>query len=185
MKFERFSGPGSTPSRRRFWDQIYDYVAASRKLAGRNVSVSEHDDAGSVIDVADSLSKRHPAPTPPSSVCCPDESLTMEVTFTGIVACSPLEDISLNGTFTLTRPDIFTTWTGTGGEFFYPDFGVFPTELTLQCSGLGLTVQYSSPDTGFVFFINSEAPIVNPTPNQLPPCSDPGGTGGTMSWVCE
>ncbi len=49
-----FTGPGSTPSRRRFWDQVTDSVNASRKIAGRFVTVDEYPGKGSVINVPDS-----------------------------------------------------------------------------------------------------------------------------------
>jgi len=50
LKLSKFSGPGSTPSRRRFWDNIANAVASCRKLPGKNVSVTEYD-SGSLIDV--------------------------------------------------------------------------------------------------------------------------------------
>lgn len=60
MNLKPFTGPGSTPSRRRFWDQVTNAVIASRKVAGRNVSVDEHPGKGSVINIADTSSSRHP-----------------------------------------------------------------------------------------------------------------------------
>ncbi len=51
MNLESFTGEGSTPSRRRFWDQVTDAVLASQKVAGRNVSVDEHPGKGTVINV--------------------------------------------------------------------------------------------------------------------------------------
>lgn len=56
MNIERFTGPGSTPSRRRFWDDAMSVVHASRKLPGTNVKVLE-DPTGSVISVPDSRKK--------------------------------------------------------------------------------------------------------------------------------
>ncbi len=51
MNLESFTGPGSTPSRRRFWDKVTAAVIASQKVAGDNVSVDEHQSAGTVINV--------------------------------------------------------------------------------------------------------------------------------------
>ncbi len=51
MNLESFTGSGSTPSRRRFWDKVTAYVIASQKVAGKNVSVSEHQGAGTLINV--------------------------------------------------------------------------------------------------------------------------------------
>ncbi len=53
-----FTGPGSTPSRRRFWDQVTDAVEASRKLSGRFVTVDEHKGSGTVINISDSSTRR-------------------------------------------------------------------------------------------------------------------------------
>ncbi len=68
-----FTGPGSTPSRRRFWDQVTAAVNASRKIAGRHVTVSEHEGKGTLVNV-DDTSLRRP---PPSGVCI--ESITLEI----------------------------------------------------------------------------------------------------------
>ncbi len=51
MNLESFTGPGSTPSRRRFWDKVTQAVLDSQKRAGDNVSVDEHQGAGTVINV--------------------------------------------------------------------------------------------------------------------------------------
>ncbi len=71
MNLAPFTGPGSTPSRRRFWDQVTQAVIASQKVAGRFVTVDEHPGKGSVINVANTSSRR---PTPPvtSGACCID-----------------------------------------------------------------------------------------------------------------
>ncbi len=53
-----FTGPGSTPSRRRFWDQVTEAVNASRKIAGRHVTVSEHEGKGTLINVDDTSARR-------------------------------------------------------------------------------------------------------------------------------
>jgi len=60
MNLDPFTGSGSTPSRRRFWNQARNAVLASRKVAGRNVTVDEHPGKGTVINVADTSTRRHP-----------------------------------------------------------------------------------------------------------------------------
>ncbi len=51
MNLEPFTGPGSTPSRRRFWDKVTAYVIASQKVAGENVTVAEHQGAATIINI--------------------------------------------------------------------------------------------------------------------------------------
>ncbi len=50
MNLAKFTGSGSTPSRRRFWDQVADVVIASQKVEGKNVSVDERQ-GGTVINI--------------------------------------------------------------------------------------------------------------------------------------
>ncbi len=71
MNLKPFTGPGSTPSRRRFWDQVTQSVIASRKVAGRHVTVDEHIGKGTVINVDDTSSRR-PPPIGPTGACCID-----------------------------------------------------------------------------------------------------------------
>jgi hypothetical protein len=71
MNLDRFSGAGSTPSRRRFWDKVQEAVMASRKVEGRHVTIDEHPGAGSVINVDDTSTRR---PTDGSvGACCYDD----------------------------------------------------------------------------------------------------------------
>ncbi len=70
MNLESFSGPGSTPSRRRFWDQVTQAVLASQKLAGKNVTVSEHQSAGTLINVVGGRGRA-------SGACCVDDVCSM------------------------------------------------------------------------------------------------------------
>lgn len=51
LNISKFTGPGSTPSRRRFWDSVVELVASEEKLPGDNVVVTEHQGYGSLIDV--------------------------------------------------------------------------------------------------------------------------------------
>jgi hypothetical protein len=64
MSLEPFHGPGSTPSRRRFWNEARNAVLALRKKAGRNVTVDEHPGKGSVINVDESARTRKQQPSP-------------------------------------------------------------------------------------------------------------------------
>ncbi len=80
MNLEPFTGPGSTPSRRRFWDKVTAYVIASQKVAGKNVSVSEHQAMGTLVNVT-----RGRGVT--TGACCDDEgncTITTEEECTGI-----------------------------------------------------------------------------------------------------
>src|SRR5258708_23048010 len=61
VTFDPFTGPGSTPARRRFWDNVMIAAHASRKLPGQNVKVYE-DPTGSVISVPDSRKKGSECP---------------------------------------------------------------------------------------------------------------------------
>ncbi len=106
MNLAPFKGPGSTPSRRRFWDEVTNAVNASQKVAGRFVTVDEFPGKGSVINVADTSVRRS------GVLNCPSGD-TITVTFSGVVSCGCLTDGSqsytgtdlggINAAFTLTR----------------------------------------------------------------------------------
>lgn len=109
MDLEKFTGGGSTPSRRRFWDQAAQSVMSLQKIGGRNVTVDEHPGKGSVINIADTSARRAgPGPV----LNCPTGD-TITVTFSDIVSCGCLTDGTLsymgtdlggiNAPFTLTR----------------------------------------------------------------------------------
>jgi len=51
MNVEKFSGPGSTPARRKFWNAVTDQVTALTKKEGKNVTVDEVYGEHSVINV--------------------------------------------------------------------------------------------------------------------------------------
>ncbi len=70
MNLESFTGPGSTPNRRRLWDKITAAVNASQKVQGENVSVEEHQGMGTLIDVP--LTNRRPTPSGTTGGCCID-----------------------------------------------------------------------------------------------------------------
>ncbi len=80
MNLDSFTGPGSTPSRRRFWDKVTQAVNASQKVAGRNVSVSEHQGMGTLINVI-----RGRGVTPPGCPC---------IVFTDVEFCCSSDDPS-------------------------------------------------------------------------------------------
>ncbi len=52
MNLDKFTGSGSTPSRRAFWDTVAQVVIASKKVEGDNVSIDEHQGQGSIINVS-------------------------------------------------------------------------------------------------------------------------------------
>lgn len=58
MKFDPFTGPGSTPARRRFWNEARAAVLSLRKAGGRNVTVDEHEGQGTFINIADTSARR-------------------------------------------------------------------------------------------------------------------------------
>ncbi len=108
MNLKSFTGPGSTPSRRRFWDKVTQAVIASQKVAGRFVTTDEHPGKGTVINVADN---RRPTPSGECPSCPSEESITVEFTGVDICAgCIVTDDFTgnfvinsgtLNGTFEL------------------------------------------------------------------------------------
>jgi hypothetical protein len=60
MSLDPFEGSGSTPLRRKFWNEARNAVLSLRKVAGRNVTVDEHPGKGTVINISDTSSRRHP-----------------------------------------------------------------------------------------------------------------------------
>lgn len=73
MNLEKFTGPGSTPSRRRFWNNARDTVISLQKVAGRNVSTDEHPGEGTVINIA----RDGGGPPTPTGACCTDGDCTV------------------------------------------------------------------------------------------------------------
>ncbi len=80
MNLDSFTGPGSTPSRRRFWDKITQAVTASQKIQGENVSVEEHKGMGTLINVP-SDNRRSTPSTPPDCECFDPSDVVMEKDF--------------------------------------------------------------------------------------------------------
>lgn len=77
MNLAPFRGLGSTPSRRRFWDEARDAVMSAQKVAGRNVTVDEHPGKGSVINVAESSTRRGGGGGGATGACCKDGDCTI------------------------------------------------------------------------------------------------------------
>jgi len=50
MQLKKFSGGGSTPARRRFWDDLRDAIQSASKLSGHNIAVSEQYGSGTVVE---------------------------------------------------------------------------------------------------------------------------------------
>lgn len=86
-----FTGPGSTPSRRRFWDQVTAAVNASTKIAGRHVTVDEHPGKGTLINVDDTSARRGGGGGVTGGACCVGETCAITV---DEMAC-----IELGGTY--------------------------------------------------------------------------------------
>ncbi len=123
MNLAPFTGPGSTPSRRRFWDQVTQAVIASQKVAGRHVSVDEHLGKGTVINVADNRRSAQPAG-------CPPEGAEITVTLSDVVIdcgcitafATSFQIISavVNGTYVLTGGP--SEWSGAGGAIHFKNW---------------------------------------------------------------
>ncbi len=173
---DSFTGPGSTPSRRRFWDKITQSVIASQKVAGKNVSVSEHQGMGTLINATRGR--------PPSGVCCDTE--TMTIVFTGIVDCLGVTG-DLNGSFVLTE-----TFPGSGvwsgaGAVYNVGFDV-PTVITVQCGGTNFSIDYRDDLGGTQpIFVTGTIPIppsFTDIPNNITDCDLSVAKNGTATITC-
>ncbi len=85
VNLDSFTGPGSTPSRRRFWDKITQAVIASQKVEGRNVSCDEHQGMGTLISIPNPNRGR---PGPNQGACCD-----------GVGGCTISTEEECSGTF--------------------------------------------------------------------------------------
>ncbi len=176
MNLESFSGPGSTPSRRRFWDKITAAVIASQKLAGKNVSVAEHQGKGTLINVTRGR--------PSVGVCCTTDTIT--IVFSDIVNCEGVTG-DLNGAFVLTETFPGSgQWEGAGANYFNgPDedttdivVSCAPTELGIDYRGVGSNVLFYS------FLVDPAPPSFTDLPNDITDCSSTFGHNGTASICC-
>ncbi len=92
MNLDSFTGPGSTPSRRRFWDKVTQAVNASQKVQGDNVSVQEFQGYGTLINTGSNRGR----PGPNEGACCDGTDCTISTeadctgTFQGVgTVCDP------------------------------------------------------------------------------------------------
>ncbi len=121
MNLDKFTGSGSTPSRRAFWDNVADAVLSSQKLGGRNASVDEHEGQGTVINFPDQ--------TPSQASGC---ASTIDVCVSGVDVCtdciSPdsdsytVSEVCVNGGFTLNNDDA-PDYYGPGNCVWFCGFG--------------------------------------------------------------
>ncbi len=117
MNLDKFTGSGSTPSRRAFWDKVAEALLASQKREGRNASVQEHQGQGTVINFPDQTPS---APVTPTGACCvgTDCSITtesecddMEGTYQGDgTDCDPNPCLTSCGGFTSFSADFVFTY---------------------------------------------------------------------------
>lgn len=70
MTLERFTGIGSTASRRRFWDSVATIVSLSRKLGGSNVTADEYDGQGTLISIPNDDRGRQGGGGAATGACC-------------------------------------------------------------------------------------------------------------------
>lgn len=158
MNVQPFKGPGSTPSRRRFWDQVAADVSGLTKQAGRNVTVSEHQGKGTFIDVADTSARRQT----PVSACVHIDTVTIatpghsyhvgtHLLAGGGTLCPPADDFGFRLTIdSVDGSGAVLTFTIIGGliypypglgylvppsqPMFFGDDGGFGTGFTANCT---------------------------------------------------
>jgi len=154
VNLKPFTGPGSTASRRSFWDKVTAAVNASQKVPGSNVSVDEHPGMGTVINV-DRV--RHTI-----SGSCSD-AITIDVSFSGITLCEGCLDATpfgfgysinnltatgiINDTFTLTSFGS-PLCDGSIGWFYITDNRInYDIYFTDSCAG-----DPTNQDDGFIVY---------------------------------
>ncbi len=171
MNLDSFTGPGSTPSRRRFWDKVTAYVIASQKVAGKNVSVSEHEGKGTLINVTRG---RAAAGNP----CDNLEAASINLHVEGVTSCPGLFDcIDVNGDWML---PFFDSGTWELDQEF--DCGPFPITLSfiVDCTGgAGFAVNITVGGTTFWFSgVGATWPAAE---SNVRTCDFDAGSGGTAS----
>ncbi len=174
MNLDKFTGSGSTPSRRRFWDKVQQAVMASRKTQGRNASVDEQEGQGTVISFPD---QKTTAITCPSSITLVVSGVLLDCgcLATGSSSSSEVTDNgSVNGTiiiplfsdlgfaceYTSVIPgsihikDFFTVNDCSGSPNFENDYDVQVTIFLNKSSGVwSLEMQSSGTLVGFDLFL--------------------------------
>jgi hypothetical protein len=102
VNIKPFTGPGSTPVRRRFWDDALSAVLSARKLAGQQTSVAEHWGAGTIINYIQE--PRTPGLCPGGNINIEDWFNVITVTIAWDVtcdfACTCIQSGSLSRTYT-------------------------------------------------------------------------------------
>ncbi len=186
MNLDSFTGPGSTPSRRRFWDKVTQAVNASQKVAGRNVSIDEHQGMGTLINVTRERAA--------AGGCCDTETIT--ITFSGITMCSFLSG-DLNGTFVLTESAPGSgLWQGVGNDYFIdPDPTPLASRIEVTCAPDGVPprffIDYNPDSPGSFAFFEFQSDDVPPSfvdlanENTIGGCDiDKGSYDGTATITC-
>ncbi len=163
MNLDPFTGPGSTPSRRTFWDKVTQAVLASQKIAGENVTVDEHQGMGTLINVPNPNRR----PIPGGAFSCGVDLPTITISFSGVIDCDGVTG-DMNGGFPLTQIITGGSWEGAGAEFFLGESGPFETFISVTCSDEEITIQYADSDTGSIdFFLATGSPPYTSIPNGI------------------
>lgn len=153
MKLEPFTKPGSTPSRRRFWHTARLAVLSARKLQGHNITVDEHEGAGTIINAK---WERRPTAAPPPA--CPHMKVTAvwhSFTDCGVCDGSQRLDFDIQLCFETDLCSLSDGYDYTGGGtqcniipttclphvsinyLFYPDDNTYDISLTMSVIGCG------------------------------------------------
>ncbi len=179
MNLKPFKGPGSTPSRRRFWDKVTQAVVASQKVAGRHVTVDEHQGMGTVINVDDTSARRSGG----GFACCTTDTIT--IAFDSITVCPGFGIVGdMTGVFflTITEPG---HWFGNGSDFTIDGGDPLATGIDVICTNGNWNITYSGlSDPSIQFFIATTTNPVGTTNDLL--CSEGDkaeGGGATVTCV--
>jgi hypothetical protein len=105
VNIKPFTGPGSTPARRQFWEAARLIILSARKVAGHHVTVAEYPGKGTVINVDER--RRGVTPGPGTGACC------------------------ISGSCGITTPDACAL---AGGDYF-GDGSTCETVSCVQCDG--------------------------------------------------
>ncbi len=177
MNLEPFTGPGSTPSRRRFWDKAVAAVIASQKVAGRFVTTDEHPGKGTVINVDDTSARRRRG-----FPCCTTDTIT--IAFDGITICPGFGIVGdMTGVFllTLTEPG---HWFGNGSDFTIDGGDPLATGIDVICINENWNITYAGlSDPSFQFFVASTTNPIG-TPNNLLCSGGDKAEGGGATVTC-
>ncbi len=175
MNLDSFRGPGSTPSRRRFWDRVTQAVNASQKIQGKNISVDEHQGIGTIIN----------RPIAQSGIVCPDWSTVpnISITIDGVAACPGEAEIGcINDTFTLSNVDepgntwlVLACYNGIGDPLYIQFF----------CGDGTMIISIGLSPAGNDYFLTDPVPP-SATASSIYTSDDCGvssiGYGGTATW---